>query len=209
MNPIEEFEDIRQHKLERCGEETALPGLLKYLPDCSWQKEYTTVKELMDDDSLQMTVSSENTWTYELWNSVGTTQFNEIAKNWDTIKSYLPDSEFMKRHTNRIGPELTNLVLYNSRVETGVEFPLYIVNNNLMLPLIPGSDVDGNHRHISLLNSLVKAEIREYSVVPIWKAAVPNITMFGYNLLALFKLQMPYEKKLELIEERILVGKKK
>jgi len=209
MNPIEEFEDIRQHKLERCGDYTTTPKLLDCLPHNIWEKNYIAAGDLMEDSNLQIRVSNEYTWSYEIWDRAGTAQINEIGKNWETIKSYLPNTEYIKKHVSSIGPELTNLVLYNRTEETGVEFPLYITDNDLLLPLNSGSIVDGNHRLISILNSLTKGEIQESAPVPIWDTKIPNITVFGYNMLALFRLQMPLEKKLKLIEERILVGKKK
>jgi hypothetical protein len=207
MDPLEDFENVRQHKLERCGEETYFPKLGKVL--CCWEKEYIPVGELIERDDIQLWVGQEGEWNYEIWEHTGTAQANEIAKHWDTIVNYLPDTEYMHEHIDRIGPELTNLVLYNTKEETGIEFPLFLVENSKMLPLNCGSLIDGSHRYPSIINSFVKGDIQESSPVPIWRTRIPDITMFGYNMLALFRLRMPLEKKIKLIEERILVGKKK
>jgi hypothetical protein len=209
MNPIEDFNTISQHKFERCGEESKLPTLLKYLPVDSWEKSYIPAFELMNNDNLQMRVGHESAWSYEIWCRTGTTQMNEIARNWDTIKSYLPDNEHIQKHINSIGPELTNLVLYNREKETGIEFPLFLAKDNEVFQLISDAMVDGNHRSFAIFNSIMNGDIQESAPIPIWTTEVPNITMFGYNMLSLLRRRMSLEKKLELMEERILVGKKK
>ena len=207
MNPIEEFEDIRQHKLERCGEETYFPKIGKAIP--GWEKSSITAGQLMEDNTLQLWIGNKDIWTYDIWKQTGTPQANEIGRHWDNILNYLPDTEYMQNHTDRIGSTLTNLVLYNSKETTGIEFPLFFFKSRFMLPLSCGSVLDGNHRLLSILSSLSKGEIQESSPVPIWSVNIPDMSVFAYNMLALYKMKMPIDEKLKLLSDRILVGKKK
>jgi hypothetical protein len=198
MDPKEDYYRMQDEKLSRGYEDFRFPIPAEL--SNNWNKEHIPVVDLMERDNLQLYTGKPWEWAYYVWKQTGTTQANEIAKNWDTIVEYLPKNEEIHRHISNISTDLTKLVIYNQ--EQGNDYPLFIVENKHMLPYTTGSIIDGNHRLLSLLKDLRDGNIQESTPIPVWTAQIPTSLVFMYNLATFGIDRKPLKERVLLLKER-------
>lgn len=196
MEPKEDFYRIQQEKENRGEENFRFPIAGEISKD--WKKETTSVGELMERDNLQAYVSCPGDFTYDLYHQMGNSQAKEIAKHWDTVKQYISDNH--RKRIDNIGENLAKLVIYNQ--EQGQDYPLFIIENDLLLPYTAGHIIDGNNRLISLLYSLSKGYIQESSPIPIWHAHFRTGLGLLYNTATFLLDKKPLKERISLIQER-------
>lgn len=201
MEHKEDYSRIQESKVARGGNDFRFP-IAGELAN-HWEKIDVPLGNLMERDDLQLYVGNPGEIWTDIYRQTGTSQANEVGKNWETIKEYLPQ-EHRKRIDN-IGSDLAKLVVYNR--ESGEDYPLYIVENRFVLPYTTGSIIDGNNRLVALLNELRNGNLQESTPIPVWIAKIPTALVLPYNTLTFAIDKKPLYERILLAKERFNVKK--
>ncbi len=202
MEPKEDYYRIQKEKTERGGTDFRFPILAELCND--WKKQNIPVGELMEREDLQIFVGEPTEWAYSIWKQTDTTKITEIAKHFDTIRQYLPQNEENKKHIEGINSDLAKLVIYNQ--EEGKDYPLFILESQLMAPYTSGHIIDGNHRLISLLKELKDGNIQESTPIPVWKCKIEIPQLLAYNTISfLLRDKKPLFERLHLLKQRVTI----
>ena len=197
IEPKQDYQRIQEEKVDRGEQDFRFP-IAAELATRSWEKSDIAVGELMNTEGLQLYVGNPGEFSYDIWHQTGTAQAAEVAKHWDTIKNYLPTEQ--KARVDNISTELANLVLSNQ--ETGKDYPLFVLKNQLLLPYTTGHVIDGNNRLLSILYSLRRGTIQESATIPIWRSTIPTALVIPYNVATFCVDKKPLKERIALIKER-------
>lgn len=198
MEPKEDYMRMQNEKISRGFDDFRFP--LPAELSNTWIKEEIPLGSLMQRDDLQIYTGQPSEWSYYIWKQTGTTQANEISKNWDTIVNYLPNNQEVKEHIESINNDMATLVVYNQ--EQGNDYPLFIVENKYLLPFTTGSIIDGNHRLIALLKELYCGNLQESTPIPIWFGHIPTPLVLLYNSATFTIDKKPLKERIALLKER-------
>lgn len=203
MEPKEEYKRIQSEKTSKGLDDHRFPIAAEL--SNKWEKQYIPVGDLMERNDLQLYTGQPWEWAYYVWKQTNTTQANEIAKHWDTISDYLPNNNEIRKHITNINQDLANLVIYNQ--EQNNDYPLFIVENQNILPYTTGSIIDGNHRLIALLKELKDGNIQENTPTPVWTGQIPTLLAILYNSATFTLDKKPLRERVLLLKERTYVKK--
>ncbi len=198
MEPKEDYYRMQDEKVARGFKDFRFPIPAEL--SNNWEKKDIPIKDIMDRDDLQIYTGQPWEWSYFLWKQTGTTQANEIAKHWDTVIDYLPNTQDIEEHIRNIDSDLAKLVIYNQK--EGYDYPLFIVENKHILPYTTGSIIDGNHRLLALLRELKDGNIQESTPIPVWTANIPTSLVLLYNLATTSIDRKPVRERILLLKER-------
>ncbi len=199
MDPKEDFYRMRREKLKRAGYDNDFPTEGDLVN--KWEKVVFTAGELMERDDLQIYVGDPTeTFFYEIWRQTGTTNIAEIARNLNTIETYLPPEEAIKNEMNALNHDFARFIIEHQK--SGSDYPLFIIENNYMVPYRSGSILDGNHRLIAILNSLRNGDITDDAPVQVWKGYMPTGLLAIHNAYLVLKDRKPLQQRISLLYER-------
>lgn len=201
MEPKEDYMRMQNEKISRGFNDFRFP--LPAELSNTWIKEEISLGSLMKRDDLQIYTGQPSEWSYYIWKQTGTTQANEISKNWDTIVNYLPNNQEVKEHIESINNDMAKLVVYNQ--EQGNDYPLFIVENKYLLPFTTGSIIDGNHRLISLFKELCNGNLQDSTPIPIWVGHIPTPLVLLYNSATFAIDKKPLKERISLLKERSII----
>jgi len=201
MDHKEDYNRIQEEKVARGGSDFRFP-IAGELAN-SWEKIDIPLSTLMQRDDLQLYVGNPGEIWLDIFRQAGTSQANEVGKSWETIREYLPEQH--KERIDNIGSDLAKLVVYNR--ENGADYPLFIVENNLVLPYTTGNIIDGNNRLVALLNELRNGNLQESTSIPIWIAKIPTALVLPYNAFTFAIDKKPLYERIHLLKERMYKSK--
>ncbi len=193
----QDYERIQAEKVDRGGQDFRFP-IAAELATKAWEKEDIAIGKLMNTEDLQLYVGNPGEFSYDIWHQTGTSNASEIATHWDTIRNYLPIEQ--KDRINNISTELANLVL--SQQQSGKDYPLFILKNQLLLPYTTGHVIDGNNRLLSILYSLRQGTIQESATIPVWRSTIPSTLLIPYNIATFCVDKKSIRERLALLKER-------
>jgi hypothetical protein len=201
MEHKEDYNRIQESKVARGGNDFRFP-IAGELAN-HWEKIDIPLGNLMERDDLQLYVGNPGEIWTDIYRQTGTSQANEVGKNWETIREYLPQNH--RERIENIGSDLAKLVVYNQ--ESGEDYPLYIVENSFVLPYTTGSIIDGNNRLLALLNELRNGNLQESTPIPVWTAKIPTALVLPYNALTFTIDKKPLYERILLVRERFNLKK--